>query len=213
MASIKERKDKDGKTRFYVQIRLKGHKPQCASFTRITDAKKWIQEIEVAMREGKHFKTSEAKKHTFEDMIDRYIKSVLPTKEKCIQRQGNQLSWWKKQLGHKLLCDITPALIGECRDVLLQETTVRKTLRSKATVVRYLAALSHAFTVAVKEWGWVEDSPMSKVTKPKEPRGRVRFLSEEERMALLEACKISTNPFLYTAVVLSISTCPSCKAA
>ncbi len=206
MASIKERKDKDGKTRFYVQIRLKGHKPQCDSFTRVTDAKKWIQDTEAAIRDGRYFKTNESKKHTLSEMIDRYVKSVLPTKEKCIQRQGNQLSWWKQQIGHKLLSDVTPALIGEYRDILLQEMTVRKTLRSKATVVRYLAALSHAFTVAVKEWGWIEDSPIRKVTKPKEPRGRVRFLSEEERKALLEACKLSPNPFLYTAVVLALST-------
>lgn len=46
---------------------------------------------------------------------------------------------------------------------------------------------------------------MSKVTKPKEPRGRVRFLSDEERKRLLEACKASPSPFLYTAVVVSLS--------
>ena len=206
MASIKERKDKDGKTRYYVQIRLKGHKPQCDSFLRITDAKKWIQETEVAIRDGRHFKTTEAKKHTFGEMIDRYIASVLPTKEKSAPRQGQQLLWWKEQLGHKLLCDVTPALLGEFRDILLQETTIRKSLRSKSTVVRYLAALSHVFTVAVKEWGWVDDSPMRKVTKPKESRGRVRFLLEDERKELLAACKESSNPFLYPAVVVSIST-------
>jgi hypothetical protein len=53
--------------------------------------------------------------------------------------------------------------------------------RAPATVVCYLAALSHLFTIAVNEWGWLEDNPMRKVTKPKEPRGRVRFLSEDER--------------------------------
>lgn len=47
---------------------------------------------------------------------------------------------------------------------------------------------------------------MRKVTKPKLPRGRVRFLSDEERSALLSACKESTNPFLYIVVVLALST-------
>ncbi len=32
MASIKERKDKDGKTRYHVQIRIKGQPPQYESF-------------------------------------------------------------------------------------------------------------------------------------------------------------------------------------
>lgn len=58
----------------------------------------------------------------------------------------------------------------------------------------------------MKEWGWLDESPMRKVTKPREPRGRVRFLSDEERTTLLKACIESSNPVLYTVVVLALST-------
>lgn len=75
-----------------------------------------------------------------------------------------------------------------------------------ATVVRYLAALSHMYTVACNDWGWVDDSPLRKVSKPKEPRGRERFLSDDERLRLLECCEESTSEFLYVVVVLAIST-------
>jgi len=75
-----------------------------------------------------------------------------------------------------------------------------------STVNRYLAVLSHAFTFAVKDLCWMDSSPMVKVTKPKEPRGRVRFLSPGERMRLLTACKASGNGLLYPAVVLALST-------
>lgn len=51
-----------------------------------------------------------------------------------------------------------------------------------------------------------ESSPTSKVTKPREPRGRVRFLDEEEREKLLFACKVSSNSFLHTMVVIALST-------
>lgn len=206
MASIKERKSKDGKTHYYVQVRLKGHDPECATFNRLTDAKKWIQDIEADIRNGRHFRTAESKKHTLGEMIDRYMESVLPTKEKCIQRQGTQLLWWKSQIGHKLLVDVTPALLGELRDKLLKETTVRGTLRSNATTVRYLAALSHAFSICVREWAWIESSPMTKVKKPREPRGRVRFLSDDERVRLLSACKESSNEVLYIVTVIALST-------
>ena len=47
---------------------------------------------------------------------------------------------------------------------------------------------------------------MRKVTKPKEARGRVRFLSDDERTRLLAACRESPNPLLYPAVVLALST-------
>ena len=52
----------------------------------------------------------------------------------------------------------------------------------------------------------MDDSPMRKVTKLKEPRGRVRFLSDEERQRLLDACTTSKNKSLYTIVVLALAT-------
>lgn len=73
-------------------------------------------------------------------------------------------------------------------------------------MVRYLAVFSHAFTVAVKEWGWIESNPVLKATKPTEPRGRVRFLSDNERETLLTACRDSSNPWLHTCVVVALST-------
>ena len=78
MATINKRLDQDGNTRFQVIIRLKGHPTQTATFARVTDAKKWAQHTEAAIREGRHFKTSEAKKHTLGDMIDRYIELFNP---------------------------------------------------------------------------------------------------------------------------------------
>jgi integrase len=60
--------------------------------------------------------------------------------------------------------------------------------------------------MSVKEWGWSHENPVLKVTRLKEPRGRVRFLSDEERAALLIACKNSGSEYLYTAVVLALST-------
>jgi integrase len=77
--------------------------------------------------------------------------------------------------------------------------------------VRYIAAISHVFTVGIKEFGWVESSPVAKISKPREPAGRVRFLSDEEREKLLDACKVSESPILYTVVVVAISTGMRCS--
>ncbi len=205
MANIQERKTKDGKTHYRVQVRLKGYPSQIATFKRKTDATRWVQQTESAIREGRHFKTSEAKKHTLGELIDRYIKTVAPNKKKHGKKQTAQLLWWKQQLGSFLLSDITPALIAEKRDELLEGITYRGSKRSPSTVVRYIAALSYAFSIAMKEWGWIEDNPLRKVSKPTEPRGRVRFLDSSERKRLLEACKNSSNSYLYLVVVLAIS--------
>jgi integrase len=69
-----------------------------------------------------------------------------------------------------------------------------------------MAALSHAFTIAVNEWQWMDDSPIRKVKKPTEPRGRARFLDDDERARLLTACKESSNAWLYPCVVMALST-------
>jgi len=204
--NIEKRITKHGQVRYRARVEMKGYKKQSATFSSKTKARIWKQQTETAMREGRYFKTIEARKHTLGDLIDRYIRDVLPSKPKSFNKQKLQLEWWKAHLGHQLLSDLSPALIAEHRDLLASQTTYRKSKRSPATVVRYLAALSHALSTAVKEWGWLEDNPMRKVSKPKEPRGRVRFLSTEERQRLLPACKDSECPHLYTIVVLALST-------
>ena len=206
MAYIEERTDSKGKKRYRVQIKLKGFPAQNATFERRTDAKEWAKRTESAMKEGRHFKTMESKKHNVGEMIGRYKKSILPTKGSHQPNQKIQLNYWKKRIGDYTLADCTPALIAECRDELLDEITQLKKKRSPATVNRYLAVLSHCFTIAMKEWGWIDDNPLRKVTKPKEPRGLTRFLSDDERERLLKACKESPNPFLYPIVVLALST-------
>ena len=206
MANIEKRISNDGKNSYRVKVRLKGYPSHSATFERLTDAKKWAQHIESAIREGRHFKTTEAKRHTLAELIDRYIKIVLPSKPKAIQKQTALLQRWKDGIGSYALIDVTPSVIAECRDKLASEITLRGKVRSPATVNRYMAALSIALSTAMKEWGWLDDTPMRKVTKGKESRGRVRFLSDDERTHLLKACKESSNPYLYPIVVLALST-------
>lgn len=192
---------------YRARVRIKGFPPQSAAFERLTDARRWAQQTEAAIREGRHFKTSEAKRHTAAELIDRYIRDVIPTKKPNSRgTQKAQLLWWKKHIGSYLLCNVTPALLADCKDRLAFIDVERKVARSPSTVVRYLAVLSHAFTMGVKEWLWLDDNPMRRVTKPKEPRGRVRFLSDDERARLLDACRTVRCPYLYTVVVLALST-------
>lgn len=77
MASIKKRTGTTGKTSYLVEIRLKGLPHQRATFDKLTDAKRWAAQTETAIKEGRHFKTAEAKKHTLADLVDRYIDKVL----------------------------------------------------------------------------------------------------------------------------------------
>jgi integrase len=206
MGSIREFIKKDGSKSYHAEIRLRGHPVERDNFRTRSAAKKWIQDTESAIRDGRHSKVSEAKRHTVGELIDRFITQWLPKNPKSQTKQTALLLWWKQRLGHLMLVDLTSGVIAEARDALLLETTKRKKLRSPSTVNRYLASLSRALSVAVQEWGWIDDSPMRKVSKPSEAPGRERFLSIEEKDCLLLACKQSSNSNLYPLVSLSILT-------
>ncbi|MDP3876034.1 MAG: site-specific integrase [Methylobacter sp.] len=204
MATITERTAKDGTAHYRAEVRLKGYPAQRATFKRKTDAKKWIQDTESAIREGRHFKTAEAKKHTVAEMIDRYLTGAKLNKVQD-DHTGLHLRRWKDEIGYMLLADVTADTLTLVKEKLLNEQ-VRGKYRSPTTVLRYMASLSTAFTTAVRDWAWLEDSPMKNIKKPKAARGRVRFLDDDERERLLIACKESRNKLLYMTVVLAMST-------
>jgi hypothetical protein len=109
MATIVRRTSKTGQTSYRVQVRRKGAPPRSATFAKLSDARKWVQVTEAAILEGRHFTTIEAKRHTVSDMIDRYRRDILPAKapESC-RKQSQQLLWWRGQLGHCVLAEISP---------------------------------------------------------------------------------------------------------
>ena len=53
--------------------------------------------------------------------------------------------------------------------------------------------------------GWLSENPVREISKPKAANGRVRFLSDDERIRLLAACKQSRCSILYLAVILALS--------
>ena len=134
------------------------------------------------------------------------MSEIVPNKPKNAAAITRHLKRWSQELGNRALSKIKPSDIAAVRDKLLKEKTDRKKNRNPATVVRYLASLSHLFSIAVKEWEWVEENPVFKVTKPKESSGRLRYLSKEEIQTLLNHCKRSDNPHLFTIVLIALQT-------
>ena len=209
MASIRERIDSNGKKSYHVQIRINGFPPQTQTFDNKTDGKHWAARIETEIRTGRYMPHAVSQRHTMRELLEDYKSKVLiPFKPKEVRTQGPQIDWWIERLGNYSLADITPAAIAKCRDELLVTPIgkKRKKPRAPATVVRYLAGLSQAFNVAVNEWQWMPESPMTKVSKPKVNNERLRHLSADEQTRLLEAAKVSANEYLHTILVLALST-------
>ena len=73
MASIEKRKTAKGDVRYRAVIRKKGYPSQRQTFSRRTDATRWIKQTEAEIEQGIHLKSVEAKKHTLSELIERYI--------------------------------------------------------------------------------------------------------------------------------------------
>lgn len=206
MATIEKRTSRDGDEGYRVKVRVKGFPSQSATFKRRTDARLWAQSTEAGIRERRHFPSAAAKRHTLGELVDRYIAEILRKDSSHAKDVTRHLMWWRQELGHLCLIDLTAAEIARCRDRLSAGIKRNGAVRAPATVARYLASLSHAMTIARREWEWLDHSPVSKVRKPREPQGRVRFLVTDERLRLLAACEQSGNDALYPIVVLALST-------
>lgn len=204
---------------YRAQVRVKGKPAQSETFPNLKEAKAWASSLESAIRENRHHPHLAGGKKSFADLVKLYRDAVGDLDaSKAVRKQ--HLDWWSEQFAGRTLAELTPAVIAEGRDALAVEKFTRGKVqkkkgvqiqpaqytRSGGTVNRYLATLSHMFTMAVKEWRLVPTNPVRDITKKKEARGRVRFLSNAERDALVDACAKSDWPALHVLVMLAIST-------
>lgn len=209
MATIEKRSNGDGTASYRVKVRIKGFGPESASFERLADAKTWASKTESDIKAGRHF--GQSKRHIFSELAEAY---------RPFAKDVKRLDYWKGVFGPDRLDTITSDRIAKARESLLAEDTVRfsspvtgdvdidakrpRSKRTGPTVNRYLAALSVCLSYGVKELHWLEKNACENVKKPEENRGRVRFLTDDERPRLLDACR--THPDLYLAVVLALTT-------
>jgi integrase len=206
MAYIQKRLRKNGKAAFMAVVRKSGFPMKCKTFDRYADAREWANINESNVQKEKMGTALAAKNTTVGEMITRYLDNVLESKaakESYINIQRKQLQWWRNKLRDLRLCHLTPYIINDCKEELAGRNFSRRT---PATINRYLAALNHVINTAIREWGWLEQNPITKVNKPKEPPGRTRYLLESELEALLSQCKKCERKPLYLIVLFALST-------
>ena len=206
MASIQKRKKANGEYSYRVRIRVEGAPLVTDTYSTRKEALAFARRMEAEIRAGRYFGKEEDKEKSFAEFIDRYIEKELPKNPKGYAKQKMLLTWWKSKLGSYFLCHITPAMIAELRDDLMKEMTYRKKLRTSSTTNRYLASLSRAFNICQKEWNWIKENPVRKISRPKENKARERYLEKEEIALLLEACRKSKSPHLYPITLFALAT-------
>jgi len=207
MATFEKRVGKSGKTTWRVRVRKQSGPALTRSFARKIDAEEWARSIEHKLDVGEHVPSSEARKRTLADAIERYLSATLPRAKhrKNASEQTRLLNWWRAELGSRPLVNITPAVISEVRDKLTR-TESRGQALSGSTINRRITALSAVLSVAVKEYGWLAKNPVANVTRLEDSKGRERFLNDVERERLLRECSRSDCAALHPIVQLALAT-------
>jgi integrase len=140
--------------------------------------------VKTQLVEGKWFEIGEAKLHTFDEMMEKYLRehsaiNKAPTShenDKCYVRHLS------KVFSGLTLDKITPKLINEYKNRRITKGISLSTLKKE------LICLSHALKFAMKEWEWISMNPMQRVKIPNTNNQIDRWLTYEEQDRLLQAC-------------------------
>lgn len=206
MATIQKSLMRDGSTRYKAIIRRKGSPIRTKTFRTRAQAARWGREIDNLIDDRRAVPAAASERRTVSDLVRKYEERILPDFDLSEQRaRRNHLAWWCRRIGHLRLDEIGAAVVDDALGALAAAETPSGKPASPATRNRYLASLRHAFSIAQRRWEWVDRNPLSGMAVS-EPRGRVRFLSEDERKSLLSACRASQDARLYPLVLLALST-------
>lgn len=194
MATIRKR----GDNQWQVEVRKKGFPAQRRTFLYKEDAERWGRQVESEMERRVFVDRSSADSTLLRDVLDRYLIEVTAHKKGKRQETALIKRLQKHSLAALPLSAIHGANIAAWRDA-------RRVEVSAATVHREMCVISHAFSVAAKDWGIAIANPCAMVRKPKINNGRDRRLEGDEEGRLLEACRQSSLDF-EAIVIIGIET-------
>jgi len=195
------RRARDGSTSWFVQVRVQGYPAACRTFRTKAEAELWSARTEAAAR-GRTLAVSRGM--TVAELIDEGMPQLRnPT--------AAAFAYWREHLGTLRLIDVTPNVIAVHRNRLLGapcggHNHKKRKPRGPDTVRNYLIELSRLFTFAMKELRVMDSNPCANVSRPPASKGRVRYLSDDERVMLLAACKASDSRDLYPFVLFALTT-------
>lgn len=136
--------------------------------------------------EGKWFDKQLGEDKTLSELLDKYIaEHSTPNKS---DRSIRQDKGFKKDMieffGDVPLTQITPGRISAYKAHLRAKGLAPASINSQRGV------LCHAFKKAIREWEWVKENPVEKVSREKVRNERDRWLTLEEEKRLLDCCVI-----------------------
>jgi len=214
--SIRETKLDDGTVTYGAQVRVTGFKPVFRSFPVKSELITWRDELTKELRAQRKQGNvrPDATTATLTTLNTDYLADPETLLLGDFDDRKRQLDWWTAEYGHVKVLEFGVLHIRQGRNALLTGKGRLGSGRSKAgaglprqngTVGRYLAAQRAA-------WNWARNSGYGLASRPwptgvmlSEPKARVRYLSDEELMALQTAAA-ANGPVMSKAITVAITT-------
>ena len=130
--------------------------------------------------------------------FDILVRDYLKQNQGKDHSKGQRLNWWVEQFKNTAITKIKRLEVKNCLDVLAESY-------APSTVNRYKTALSAFFVWVSYEFDTFHN-PTLGIQALKEKNKKVRYLSHEEHLKLLSACKQSKWDRLYLLVCCAINT-------
>lgn len=165
--------------KYEVHVARKGQRRSKTCDTK-AQATMWANETEIELMGGK----KAAANKTFGDLMARYKKEHKSKNDESYKAAQFKIARILTEPLMKVkLKDLEPIHFATWRDQRIAEGMMTSTVR------RDIVIMSAALNLAIKEWKWLDSSPLKVIKKPKEPNGRNRRISQDEIDRLIEVMK------------------------
>lgn len=138
-------------------------------------AKKIYCKVITDITEGKWFKRKIGDEKTFREMVEKYLVEYSISKTSSGQIRDNIIARWLNSFfGDFMVNEITPSMIVDYK------AQRRKEEKAPATIEREICLMKRAYNLAIKEWEWTNENPVSKVSREKFNNQIDRYLAPDE---------------------------------
>ena len=190
---------RDGARPWLAQVRVKPFKPASKTFATKHEAEEWADSLERELKRQRKARSTRPSLTRY--TVGELVRDFLDDPETKVLRTYSSLelllAWWVNHYAAERVLDLGALTLREARAKLQPG-------RKPATVNRYLSALRSAWN-----WGRAAELIPQKLSWPSrlmltEPKGRTRFLDDDELAALLKA-SATHSPAMHAAVLVSIA--------
>jgi len=194
MATIQRVKNKKGYS-YRAIVRNIGLKEISKTFPNRQLANQFIYKME-SDRQARALYDGRNSDKLFYEIANEYLKYEYRGSRP--KQQKSMTNFWLESLGDTMISDITSSDIERGLEAL-------PSVLSNATKNRYKAVVSVIFSYAIRRYG-LTHNPVQNIRSMRENNHRVRYLSDNERKRLYEACRVSKWTKLYLVVLMAITT-------